>query len=46
MVSLVLLVLAFLALIAAAFSVTVPKVQLLPLGLALWALSLLLAGRL
>jgi hypothetical protein len=38
----ILLVIAFICFILAAFNATIKKVSLLPLGLALWVLSLLL----
>lgn len=38
----ILLVLAFVCFVLAAFNATVKRVSLLPLGLALWVLSLLL----
>jgi len=45
MLSLILLIAAFIVLAVDAFGLAVGKVKLLSLGLALWVLSLLLAGK-
>lgn len=45
MITLALLIAAFVVFIIASLGVNVPRVQLIPVGLALWVLATILAGK-